>query len=149
MKLKKRIDNAPAGMDLSLDVENLLEHFFGDRVFGNTASTNWAPRVNVSENETAFQIDMELAGVNPDNVNVEMKEGRLEIWGEKKVETQQDGVKFLRTERYDGTFRRAFEFPTQVDADRIEAEFKHGVLSVVLPKSEKVLPRKIEVKVSG
>ena len=132
--------------DFQIDVDNLVDHFFGDAV--KKGPTGWTPRTSVIESETEYRMTIELAGVNPDHVDVEMKEGRLVVSGEKKLAELPEGFEKVRDERVEGSFRRVFEFSTLIDPDRIDAQFKNGELTLVLPKSEKVLPRKIKVNVS-
>lgn len=131
--------------DFQVDVENLFEQFFGDGEV--KPQSRWLPRTNVSESDTAYHVSMELAGVKPADVNVEMHDGVLEISGTREKVTLPEGERALKVEQRSGEFRRKFEFSTLVDADRIEAAFENGVLSIELPKSEKVLPRKINIKV--
>ncbi len=133
--------------DFQVDVENLFEQFFGE---GEAKPQgHWSPRTNISESDTVYHVSMELGGVAPDDVNVEMHDGVLEISGTRKKLTLPEGERALKVEQRSGEFRRKFEFTTLVDADRIEAAFENGVLSIELPKSEKVLPRKIDIKVAG
>ena len=147
MKLNQANRIATPFGDFKIDVENLVDHFFGDLPKGTQTGT-WAPQISISENETTYQLVVELAGIDPDNVSLEMQEGRLEIAGEKSIPELAEGFTSLKEERTGGSFKRVFEFPQQVEPDQIKAEFKNGVLSIVLPKSEKVLPRKIKINVS-
>lgn len=132
--------------DFQVDVENLFEQFFGEREVGPQG--RWLPRTNISESDTAYRVSIELAGVKPADVNVEMQDGVLEVSGKREKVALPEGMRALKVEQRTGEFRRKFEFPTLVDADRIEAAYENGVLSIELPKSEKVLPRKIKIKVS-
>jgi len=148
MKLnqKNRV-TTPFG-DFQIDVENLVDQFFRD---GSKCSSEkcWTPQISVSESDTGYEMTVELPGVDPADVNLEMQDGRLEISGEKKVAELGEGVKSVRDERQRGEFKRVFEFSKLVDSDQIRAEFKNGLLRIELPKSEKVLPRKIEIKVEN
>ena len=143
MKLGNRIDNRLG--EFHVDIENLIDHFFGPSKEGEGAS-DWRPRASLSESEKAFSLIMELAGITPEDVTIEMQDGKLEVSGEKKVDVEVEGEKLLKSERRSGKFRRAFDFATQIDPDGIEAEFNNGLLTIKLPKSEKVLPRKIQIK---
>ena len=141
---KNRI-TTPFG-DFQVDVENLFEQFFGDQEVSSQG--RWLPRTNILESDTAYRVSIELAGVKPADVTVEMHDGILEVSGKREKAELPKSVRALKVEQQTGEFRRKFEFPTLVDADRIEAGYENGVLSVELPKSEKVLPRKIKIKVS-
>ena len=152
MKLnqKNRV-STPFG-DFQIDVENLVDHFFRD---GNKERSSesqecsqsaWTPRVSVVESETAYQMVVELPGIDPADVSVEMQEGRLEISGEKKIAELAEGGNYVRDERLKGEFKRVFEFSKLIEPDEIKAEFKNGLLHIDLPKSAKVLPRKIDIQ---
>jgi len=132
--------------DLQNDLENMFGHWMGDR--GAGPERTYSPRTNVTETDTAFLIHVELPGVAHDDVTVEVADNRLTISGEKQIPDPEEGAKVLRAERFAGPFKRRFEFSKQVDFDRIEATFEAGVLTVDVPKSEKVLPRKVKVKVN-
>ena len=151
MKTKNRFNqvfNNSFG-ELQTDLENMVQQLFGDRVVSrpNTA-TNWVPRSDVSESEAGYEVELELPGLTADDINIEIKEGILEVAGESKRADLAEGEKALRRERAFGAFRRKFEFPVTVDADKISAEFNNGILKLRIPKSEKVLPREIEINVA-
>ncbi|MEM7785218.1 MAG: Hsp20/alpha crystallin family protein [Planctomycetota bacterium] len=131
--------------DLQVGVDSLFDHLFNGQ--GARSSTGWTPRVSIAESDVEYQLVMEFPGLNPEDVSVEVKDGLLEISGSKKQEELADGFRILRDERTGGEFERKFEFSTQVDFEKVEATFNHGLLTLSLPKSEKVLPRKIEISV--
>jgi len=133
--------------DFQVDIENLFDHFFGN-VSPASGQTSWTPSTNVTESETGYKVVMELPGVIADDVSIEIKDNTLDVHGNKTVTEPAEGERRARSERRSGDFRRKFEFSTSVNADGISAEFKHGLLTIELPKSEKVLPRKINIKSS-
>jgi HSP20 family protein len=106
----------------------------------------FVPEVNVAETEKAIEVTMELPGMKPEEVKVEILEGRLWITGEKKEEKEEKGRTFHRIERKTGEFRRVLPLPTKVEAERVEAQMNEGVLKIVLPKAEEVRPKPITVK---
>jgi HSP20 family protein len=108
----------------------------------------WAPLVDIVEDDKEYLIKVELPEVNKDDVKVTVEGDTLTISGERKAEKEEKGRKFHRVERYYGRFERSFTIPDDADADNVKAEFKDGVLRVHLPKSEKARPKQIEVKVS-
>ena len=132
--------------DFQVDIENLFDHFFGNQQ--SASPFNLVPPANVIESETGYSLVMELPGISAENVSIEMKENRLEVKGEKHIAEVGEGERLAKSERRGGEFVRKFEFASQIDADAISAEFKDGLLTISLPKSDKVLPRKIEIKTS-
>ena len=105
------------------------------------ASRFIAPSTNVAETEQAFEVTVDLPGVQPQDVQIEVKEGQLWIAGERKVEVEDKGRTFHRVERRSGRFRRIVPLGTNVDVDRVEASCRDGVLTVTLPKVEAAKPR--------
>lgn len=153
MRTKNRIDHAlnQSFGNMQLDLETFVDHLFGKpraQCKSSCGEHAWTPRTDVVELETGYSIELELPGFTADQVNVEIKEGVLEISGERAKRDVEEGAKLVRRERTFGKFSRRFEFSTQVESDKIEAEFKLGVLTLFVPKSEKELPRKIEIKVA-
>jgi len=106
----------------------------------------FAPRVDIREEEHAIVVSAELPGVDKDALKVEVEKGVLVLSGEKKEESESKEDGFYRRERTYGTFKRSFTLPDEVDAERIEADYKDGVLRVRLPKRPEVAPRQITVK---
>lgn len=114
----------------------------------NITVPEWAPLVDISEDDTEYLIKVELPEVKKEDVKVTVEGGTLTISGERKAEKEEKGRKFHRVERYYGRFERSFAIPDNADTDNVKAEFKDGVLRVHLPKNEKARPKQIEVKVA-
>jgi HSP20 family protein len=111
-------------------------------------STLFAP-TDVSEDENALQITMELPGVDPEDVRLSLENNVLTIRGEKKQQFDENNERVHRFERVYGVFERTFALPNTVDPDKIEARFENGVLVVRIPKAERARPREIRVSSSG
>ena len=107
----------------------------------------WAPLVDITEDEKEYLIKAELPEVKKDDVKVSVQDGILTIAGERKSEKEEKNKKFHRVEWAYGSFSRSFTLPEDADADKVAGDFKDGVLKVHVPKSEKAKPKKIEVKV--
>jgi HSP20 family protein len=123
-------------------LEREMEKLF--RGWGGTGS--FEPAVNVAETEKEFEVTMELPGMKPEDVKVEMYEGGVMISGERKEEKEEKGKTWHRVERNYGSFRRFVPLPVAVEEGKIEAKFTDGMLRVALPKSKEVMPHRIEVK---
>jgi HSP20 family protein len=106
------------------------------------------PAVDVTETDKAYEITAELPGIDEKNVEVKLANGNLTIKGEKQDEKEEKKKDYYLHERSFGSFERVFEVPDGVDADKIEASFKKGVLSITLPKSPEAqkAEKKIAVK---
>src|SRR2546425_12649664 len=137
------------------DLQNRLSGLFGRasarRKNGEQESiavAEWAPLVDITEDDKEYLIKAELPEVRKDDVKVAVENGVLTISGERKFEKEQKNKKYHRVERAYGSFVRSFTLPEGADADKVNAEFKDGVLKVHLPKSEEVKPKQIEVKVA-
>ncbi|MBX3303287.1 MAG: Hsp20/alpha crystallin family protein [Nitrospira sp.] len=109
---------------------------------------DWTPSVDISETESEYQIKAEIPDVKKEDVKVTLEDGVLTIQGERKYEKEEKGKKYHRIERSYGSFVRTFSLPDVIDDDKVQAEFKDGVLNLHLPKSEKAKPKAIEVKVA-
>ncbi|MCS7089967.1 MAG: Hsp20/alpha crystallin family protein [Verrucomicrobiota bacterium] len=107
----------------------------------------WAPLVDIIEDDKEYLIKAELPEVNKDDVKVTVEGGTLTISGERRAEKEEKSRRYHRVERFYGRFVRSFTIPEDADPDNVRAEFKDGVLRVHLPKSEKARPKEIEVKV--
>lgn len=114
--------------------------------YSNVVTSHWRPAVDIKEEADRFLITADLPGVDPKNIEITMDNGVLTIKGERQSETRNEKEGYKRVERVSGAFNRRFSLPDTADAERIEAKGKDGVLEVILPKHEKVQPRKIEVK---
>jgi HSP20 family protein len=94
-----------------------------------------APAVDIVDKEKLYEIVAELPGMDESNIDVKFSDGTLTIKGEKKEEKEEKKKDYYLSERHFGSFQRSFHVPNGVDADKIEANFKNGVLTVTLPKT--------------
>ncbi|HFH3253103.1 small heat shock protein sHSP20-GI [Pseudomonas aeruginosa] len=117
---------------------------------GNEAMTtaDWAPMADISEDENAFLLKLDLPEVPKDAVRVSAENGVLTISGERKLEKEEQGKKFHRIERVYGRFVRSFVLPDNVDPTKVTASMKDGVLEVRLVKAEQAKPKQIEISVN-
>jgi HSP20 family protein len=137
------------------EMENRLSTLFGrapvkrngERKEAMTVA-EWAPLVDISEDEKEYLIKAELPDVKKEGVKVSVQDDVLSISGERKSEKEETGKKYHRVERAYGSFYRSFTLPEDADGSKVAAEFKDGMLKVHLPKSEKAKPKSIEVKVA-
>ena len=135
----------PVGGLLTLQRE--LERVF-DKPFGldlGPSGRGVFPPVNVFSDKDGYVVKLEIPGVAPENVNIEAEGRTLRISGKREVAPPAEGS-FHRRERGAGEFARSFQLPADVDPTRAEASYKHGILSIRVPKKEEAKPRQISVK---
>jgi len=112
------------------------------------AVPEWAPLVDISEDDQEYLIKAELPDVKREDVKVTAEEGTLTIMGERKFAKEEKGKKYHRVERAYGSFGRSFSLPDDASPAKVSAEFKDGLLTVHLVKTEKAKPQQVEVKVT-
>ncbi len=124
-------------------MNRLIDEMFGRPLsltpFFESESTwlgDFTPKMDVSETDKEITIEMELPGLKPEDVNITLERGVLNISGEKQSEKEEKGRRFYRMERSYGSFYRSIPLPSEVEEGKIEAIFKHGVLKVKLPKTQ-------------
>ena len=112
---------------------------------GNVVTSDWAPAVDIKEEDDKYILIADIPGVDPKDIDIHMENGILSIKGERdsELKTEHDG--FKRIERKHGVFYRRFTMPEGVNADKIEAKSDKGVLTLSIPKQEAIKPRKITV----
>ena len=108
----------------------------------------WTPRVDIVEDEKEILVKAELPEMKKEDVKVEVLDGVLTIEGERAQEKEEKGKKFHKVERSYGKFVRQFALPAEVEAAKVEAEYKDGVLNVHLPKTAVAKPTTVTVKVA-
>ncbi len=133
---------------LQQEMKQVFDRFFedseGDQ--SNVVTSQWAPRVDIKEDESRFAIFVDVPGVDPASIDVHMEQGILSIKGERKVEAIEGKGKYTRVERSHGTFYRRFALPDSADPENVSATGRHGVLEIVIPKRAETKPRKIDIR---
>jgi HSP20 family protein len=135
------------------DIQTRLNQFFTDapirKVEGNGLFfSDWAPAVDIQETEKEYLIKAELPEIKKEDVKVEVLDHVLTIQGERTQEKEEKGKKFHKMERSYGKFIRQFALPNEVEATKVEAQYKDGVLNVHLPKTAAAKPTAVEVNVA-
>jgi len=138
------------------EFENLLARYNkgsgsnpGTSMTSELSFADWAPSVDIEEEEDKYLIKADLPGVDKKDIDVKLENGVLSIRGEKQTAKETGkGTKRHRTERFHGTFARSFTLPDAVKAEKVDASYKDGVLSLTIPKAEEAKPKSIDIKVS-
>ena len=129
-------------------LQDEMNRLFEDRLFKTGESVGWTPACDVYEDEEALLLRFELAGIDPKQVEIRFENGVLTVRGERKLEKEEKRENYHRVELSYGAFTRSFSLPGTVDAEKIRADAKDGILTVTLPKRAEARPRPIQVKVS-
>jgi HSP20 family protein len=134
------------------EISDRMAHFFESAELGKTehalTGSDWAPSVNVSETDKAYLIKADLPEVKREDVKINHYNGVLTIEGERKQEKREENEKFHRVESSYGRFVRRFTLPEDAEAERIEAQYKDGALSVTIPKGPAKQPKARSIKIS-
>jgi HSP20 family protein len=129
---------------LRREMDSIYSAFVEGR--GSVPAAGVFPALNMSEDDRNLYVRAELPGVAPENIDITTKQNNLIIKGERKIAAEGEKVSYHRKERDAGSFRRIISLPTPVDANKVTAICKNGVLTVTLPKAEEAKPRQISVK---
>lgn len=146
----RREDETPFSL-LRREMDTLFDNFFrgfGAEPFAGRFST-FNPHVDVMEGDKEIIVSAELPGMDEKDIDLSIQKEALTIRGEKKVEREEKGRDYYRMERSYGSFSRTIPLPAEVDMDKVEAQFRKGVLNVTLPKTAGAVreTKKISVKV--
>jgi HSP20 family molecular chaperone IbpA len=126
------------------ELDNLFECAIQPSFTDVCGYQEWAPASDITESDKHYLVTMEVPGVDMKKMDISYNDGELTIKGEKVIETA-ESESCLCTERFAGPFNRSFIIPKKVDADKIDATYKDGVLSVTLPKTEESITKKIVI----
>lgn len=135
--------------DLRREIDQAFRGFGMGRilspVFLPGLGTGDFPRLNLSEDENNFYVEALVPGLDPKDLDLNVMQGALTLSGERK-ENGNDNRTWHRRERGAGRFLRTIEIPMAVNAEKVDAEYRNGILTVTLPKAEEAKPKKIAVK---
>jgi HSP20 family protein len=114
---------------------------------GSDEQCVWSPFVDISETIDEIIIQAEIPGIAKDDVNITIQDNVLSLSGDRKQESTEENRKFLRVERVYGSFRRTFTLPAMVEADKVTARYRDGILTIHLPKAEEAKAREVAIDV--
>ena len=143
LRTNPMLDIAPG---FSREVDRLLSDIFNRNVV--RFAEEWIPMVDVTETKDEIVVRAEVPGMSREDITVTLQDNVLTLRGEKKQEKTEKEAAFHRLERSYGSFVRSFTLPTLVQADKVKAAYKDGVLTITLPKAEEVKPKEITVSVN-
>ncbi|UCG30706.1 MAG: Hsp20/alpha crystallin family protein [candidate division WOR-3 bacterium] len=132
-------------LSLRADMDRLFSSLFGGTY--EEREGLWAPIVDIEEDNDNITVKAEIPGMSKDDIKVSVQSNILTITGERKHESETKTKTFHRVERSYGKFSRMITLPTDVDSDKVKANYKDGILSITLPKPEAVKPKQIDVEI--
>lgn len=143
-----------SGLDLFEDLEDFQRDM--NRLFNVTlhrplklgnGGALWAPAIDIVDEKDQIKVKADLPGMKKEDIEINLENDVLTLKGEKKEEKETKEKDFIRSERYYGAFHRAFTLPASVDASKVNASYKDGVLEITLPKKEGAKPKQIKVDI--
>jgi len=133
--------------DLRTEIDRLFDSPVTELARTSNLLGGWMPAVDLFEQKDHFIVKAELPGMKKDEIELTLHEDCLSISGERRTERKQEDAEVHRSERFVGRFQRTLSLPAPVVVDKITANYKDGLLTVTLPKTEEAKPRQIDVKV--
>ena len=134
---------------LQNEIDRVFDQFFPSRnqdQEGSSPQAVWRPRMDLVETEEDYRLHLDMPGMSTDEIKISYQDNELVVSGERTSTQTDENEEFVRVERSFGQFRRAFTLSRTVDAENINATYDSGVLTVTVPKTEKVQPRQIEIQ---
>lgn len=136
-------------LDLRSDVDRLFNSWMRDVPGPGSEAQPWAPPADVKETDDGFEIRLDLPGVQKQDVKVSVFGDTVTVRGERRHEVKQEKDSWHRVERFAGAFERQFGLGATLDANKVKALYRDGVLEISVPKAESEKPREIDVQVSA
>src|SRR5712692_10117861 len=130
-------------------MNRLFRDTYGDGRDEALTTSNFAPPVDVYEDEHTVTLKIEVPGIEEKDIDVRIENNTLTVHGERKIEKEEKEENYRRVERQYGGFTRTFTLPTTVDSEKVSANYDKGVLKIALPKKAEAKPKQIKVNVGA
>jgi HSP20 family protein len=124
----------------------LFEPFARNATRDDWPVATWMPPVDIEESGDMLYVRAEIPGIKPEDIDIRFENGVLTLRGERRFENQNNDRNFHRVERAYGSFVRSFTLPSSIDAEKVSATYRDGILELTMPKREEAKPRKIEIR---
>ena len=129
-------------------IDRLFEAPLAELARNSNLLSGWTPAFDIYENKDNLVVAAELPGMRKEDIEISLHDGSLSISGERRSETKSEEAEVCRSERFFGRFQRTVGLPTPVNPGKVKAQYKDGILTVTLPKTEEAKPKQIDVTVS-
>lgn len=123
---------------------DIMDEFFSDAVA--TRQNRFAPSIDISETDKQYLIDVEVPGINKEDIDLNIENNTLTVSGERKFKKEEDNKQYHRVESHYGSFSRSFTLPENVKNDSISASYNNGILHITVDKSEQQMKKQIKIK---
>ena len=130
------------------DVERMVNQAFGGKPMNIEDTFTTTPPMNISESDSAYEVEIELPGVNKKEVTVDVEDGVLSISGERKSHNNSENGNLIWNEISYGSFKRSFQLANEIQEEKIKAKFQNGILSLDIPKVKEVKPKVKKITIS-
>ena len=130
------------------EIDRLFEAPLTELARTSQLLSGWTPALDLHEDKDNLIVKAELPGMKKEDIDISLHDGSLSISGERKSEEKFENAEVYRAERFVGRFQRTVALPAPVAADKVKAQYKDGVLTITLPKTEEAKPKQIDVQVS-
>jgi len=134
--------------DLRDEIDRLFESPLAEFARTSNLLSGWNPALDLYEDKDNLFVKVELPGMKREEIDVSLHEGSLSVSGERKSEHKHQDAEVYRAERFFGRFQRTVTLPTPVAAEKVKAQYKDGILTITLPKTEEAKPKHIDVNVN-
>lgn len=124
-------DNRPATFS------SFINRFFNDDFFGGKSVSRFSPNVDIAETEREFELQFHVPGMKKEDINIDIHDDRLTVSGERKISNETKEKNFHSVESYYGTFNRSFYLPDTANVEKVDASYRDGILTIVIPKDAK------------
>jgi HSP20 family protein len=131
--------------NLREEMEEMIARAFGDEG-GLLSGERMVPSLDLSETDGSLEVRMDVPGVDPKDLDIQVNGNLLTICGQRKEEHEEKGKTFHRVERRTGSFSRSVTLPAAVEEEGVEAQYKNGILTVTLPKTDTAKGKRIPIK---
>lgn len=138
----------PQALDRFASFRDDFNRLFDLAVRPSRPVNDWSPALDVYDDHDGYHVSVELPGFKKEDVSISLHDGVLTLSGERKDEREQKDGETFRSERYFGKFQRSVSLPSAVDATKVKATYKDGILTVDLPKAEEAKRKQIEISVN-
>lgn len=125
-------------------VNRFFDDLLNDNFFNahNNGEGSFVPQVDIAETEKQFEIQFAIPGVDKNDLSIDLNDGVLTVSGERKVQNEKNEKNYHSIETSYGSFKRSFQLPDNVNADKVDANYEAGILNIVVPKDEKKIQKK-------